>query len=269
MGVASVTAGLRRSMVTVALMVVAVPAVAQYPLAEGLELERYDSASRTIHADGDVHVLRIDPLHWRLDVFTTGAEDRVRRRLDQWGEVLGLAAVINAGMYQADGRTHVGFCQVDGEVLNGAPNHYQSAFVCDPVDPEDPEFAIVDLDEVPLKQLRQEYRTVVQNLRLIKHDGRNRWSPSRKRWREAALAEDREGRALFILCTRALSMHDFNELVLALPLDLVAAQHLEGNATAGLWVGLLPSGYASGIAATGKVPNVLGIRPRAEGTTAE
>ncbi|RKZ17906.1 hypothetical protein DRQ50_04525 [bacterium] len=256
-------------MVVVALLLATMPAAAQYQLAEGLELERYDSATRTLHADGDVHVLKIDPELWRLDVLVAGGDDKARRHLDQWGEDHGLYAAINAGMFQADGHTHVGFCQVGGEVLNRAPNRYQSAFVCDPLDPDDPIFAIIDLDEVPLQDLRRQYRTVVQNLRLIKHDGRNRWSPTRKRWREAALAEDRRGRALFILCTRALSMHEFNELVLALPLDVVAAQHLEGNATAGLWVGLLPSGYASGIDATGKVPNVLGIRPRVKGTTVE
>ena len=44
-----------------------------------------------------------------------------------------------------------------------------------------------DIRRLPLDELRRQYGTVVQNLRLIKRPGRNRWSPSRDRWREAAL----------------------------------------------------------------------------------
>ena len=124
MGVASVTVGRRRLMVTLALLAVAVPALAQYPLAEGLELERYDSASRTIHADGDVHVLRIDPAHWSLDVFTTGAEDRARLRLDQWGEAHGLEAAINRAL------------ALDSSVINKLANQQGDIFHIESVQPE-------------------------------------------------------------------------------------------------------------------------------------
>jgi len=251
----------------VLILATAVPAAGQglrtgWGLAPGLELERYDSVTRQGSSTGDVHVLRIDPLRWELAVLAGGQKnDAPRRSLGRWGRDHELEAAINAGMYQADGVTHVGFCMVDGVVLNGSANDYLSAFVCDPVDDEDPVFSIVDLDEVPLSELRERYRTVVQNLRLIKHTGENRWSPTSDRWREAALAQDGRGRALFVLCTRPLSMHDFNELLLSLPLDVVAAQHLEGNKAAGLWVRMTPSGYGSSIAASATVPNVLAVRP--------
>ncbi len=187
-------------------------------LAPGLDLLRFDVDTRSAHPDGEVHVLRIDPTAWRLAVLTASRHaDGRKRTLAAWGREFGLEAAVNAGMYQSDDATHVGFCQVDGEVLNGAANNYLSAFVCDPVDTVDAPFAVVDLDETPLDVLRLRYRTVVQNLRLIKHPGRNRWSPGRDRWREAALAEDDRGRALFILCTRPLAMHEFNEMLLALP----------------------------------------------------
>ncbi len=232
-------------------------------LGPGLDLMRFDAESRAAHPDGDVHVLRVDPAAWHLGVLATVRHaDGQKRTPAAWGREFGLEAAVNAGMYQADGTTHVGFCQVEGEVLNRAANGYLSAFVCDPVDTVDALFAIVDLDETPLEVLRLRYRTVVQNLRLIKHPGRNRWSPTRERWREAALAQDAQGRALLILCTRPLSMHDFNEMLLALPLAVVAAQHLDGSAAAGLWLRAQPEG--PGRAATGgaAVPNVLAVRPR-------
>jgi hypothetical protein len=229
-------------------------------LEPGLELARFDVRTLNAAPYGELTVLRVDPRRWRLEVLTAQADGGDRTRtVRQWCRDFDLAAAVNAGMYQADGRTHVGFCQVDGEVLNGAVNDYLSAFVCDPVDPADPPFAIRDLDATPLEHLRVRYRTVVQNLRLIKRGRDNRWSPQRERWREAALAEDASGRALLMFCSRPLAMHDFNEALLALPLDIVAAQHLEGSEAAGLWVaGTGGSGQIVG----GAVPNVLVVRAR-------
>ena len=108
-------------------------------------------------------------------------------------------------MYQADGKTHVGFCQVDGKVISKYPNKYRSAAAFDPVDITDPPFKIFDLDEIPLEVVKERYGTVVQNLRLVKRPGRNRWEESKNRWREAALGEDRQGRALLISCRKAVN----------------------------------------------------------------
>ena len=247
-----------------------------WELSPGLELQRFDVETRQGDADGDVHVLRIDPRLWQLSVLAAARHaDGAKRTLAAWGRDFALAAAVNAGMYQEDGSTHVGFCQVDGEVLHGAANSYLSAFVCDPVAPADssagagdPPFAIVDLDVIPLGELRTRYRTVVQNLRLIKYPRENRWSPTRDRWREVALAQDDQGRALFVLCTRNLSMHEFNEMLLELPLGVVAAQHLEGSGAAGLWARTLPSDYGHALIAGSAVPNVLAVTTRGAGGAA-
>lgn len=269
MGVASVV---MRGATTVLVLALLAGAVAMAEpdggrqLAPGLELLRFDVEARAPRADGGLHVLRIDPELWDLGVLTADRHgDGRKRTLAAWGREFGLAAAVNAGMYQADNSSHVGFSQVDGRVANPSANHYLSAFVCDPVDTVDAPFAIVDLDETPLDVLRLRYRTVVQNLRLIKHPGRNRWSPGRDRWREASLAEDHQGRALLIFCERPMAMHDFNEMLLALPLGVAAAQHLEGSAAAGLWIRAL-EGEADRAATGGSaVPNVLAVRPRDKG----
>ena len=206
-------------------------------LEAGLELARFDSKTGESEPWGDLVVLRVDPSVWDLKVVAAElqADDR-NRNIRQWSEDFDLVAAINAGMYQADKRTHVGYCLVDGQVISKYPNKYRSAATFDPVDETDPPFRIFDLDETPLENVRDRYRTVVQNLRLIKRPGRNRWEQSKNRWREAALAEDDQGRALLISCRKAWSMHDFNEILLNLPLDIVAAQHLEGSGTARFWL---------------------------------
>jgi hypothetical protein len=206
-------------------------------LEPGLELARFDSKTRASEAWGDLVVLRVDPAAWDLKVVAAALQpDDRNRNIREWSEDFDLTAAINAGMYQADKKTHVGYCMVDGEIISKYPNKYRSAATFDPVDDADPEFRIYDLDEVTLEELKLRYRTVVQNLRLIKRSGKNRWEQSKDRWREAALGEDSQGRALLISCRKALSMHDFNETLLALPLDLVCAQHLEGSGTARFWL---------------------------------
>ncbi len=206
-------------------------------LEPGLEIARFDSRSAAPADGGDLTVLRVDPKRWHLRVMTTEtAGDAQPRSLDRWCREFDLVAAINAGMYQQDGKTHVGYCRVSGRVVNPTVNRYRSAAAMDPVRDGLPPFRIFDLDETPLDSITAAYGTVVQNLRLIKRPAQPRWPTGSQSWSEAALGEDGRGRALLMHCTRPLPMHDFNELILALPLDVVCAQHLEGNFPAQLWV---------------------------------
>lgn len=230
-------------------------------LEPGLEMVRFDTLTREQAPDGDLVVLRVDPQRWRVRVLGPGPETG-NRSLDlrQWCRRFDLVAAINAGMYQADFRTHVGYCKLDGEVINPSTNDYLSVMACDPVRPHDPPFRLFDLDEITLREIGARYRTVVQNLRLIKRPRENRWQPQGDRWAEAALGEDSQGRALLIHCASPRSMFEFNRIVLELPIDLVAAQHLEGRGQARLWIeGVYDEGAAP------ILPNIIGIAPRRTG----
>lgn len=240
-------------------------------LEPGLQLAVFDSRTLASATDGDLTILRIDTGRWSLALLTAGmAGDDAARTLQQWCDEFGLTAAINAGMYQADYKTHVGFCQVDGKVLNRAANDYLSALAIDPVDEDDPRVRLFDLDETDLADVAARYRTVVQNLRLIKHPRENRWQPASDRWNEAALAVDGSGRILLVQCTTPLSMHDFNAALLGLPLDVISAQHLEGNLPARLWIAHPAArGLKTQQGPPGRpLPFVLGVRPR-EGEVSE
>lgn len=240
----------------------------------GLEVARFDSRARQVSSGGDLVVVRIDPGLRRLGVLGPGPETGGEGlTMPDWCRSFDLSVAINAGMYQADHATHVGFAQVDGQVINSGVNDYQSAVVLDPVDPADPPFRIVDLDETPLRDLRNRYRTVLQNLRLVKRPGENRWQPLGSRWAEAALGEDTAGRVLLIQCETPWSMHEFIEILLDLPLDLVAAQHLEGRTPARLWLEL-PAAPAHPERSERRnvepvIPNILGVFAPAGGDAAE
>jgi hypothetical protein len=230
----------------------------------GLEATRFDTRSRQSAAKGDLVVVRIDPQRWDLRVLTAARDGGdEERNVRQWCEDFGLTLAINAGMFREDNAAHVGFLQIDGEIVSRYPNDYRSAAALDPVDPSEPVFRIFDLDETPLEEVRERYGTVVQNLRLIKRPRQNRWEPGKDKWRECALAEDGAGRVLLLACRTAWSMEEFNDILLALPLDIQAAQHLEGSATARLWLSHPElKGWIGGTHGGPALPNVLGVAPR-------
>lgn len=246
-------------------------AVPWLTLAAGLELTAFKVGQAS------VLVLRSDPERWEtvaLAVTANGGEPRSARA---WGEQHGLVAVINAGMYDIDRRTHMGYFRIDEHVNSGAwtTRRYQQAACFEPREPGLPRFVLMDLDRHEPADFADRYRIVVQNLRLIRKPRENRWFDVTRPWSEACLGEDGQGRQLWIYCRQPHVMRDFNEILLALPIDLVAAQHLEGGVQAQLWVALtdlLGSGGVSALPAewpTGQltgagwpVPNVLGLRAR-------
>lgn len=235
-------------------------------LEPGLDLARFDSGLRQVDDEGDFLVIRIDPDLWQVQAFSPEESPEYEgRRTEDWCALSGLTLAFNAGMYQADGTTHVGYFKHDGRVINDSVNDYLSVAAFGPVDPDDPYFRIFDLDEITLGEVAARYRTVVQNLRLIKRAGENRWQPSNDEWQELALGEDFRGRMLVLSCSRRWSMHEFNEIALGLPIGLVTAQHLEGRYPISLWVEHpeLDLRGLPGVQQRGpRIPNVLGVTER-------
>jgi hypothetical protein len=271
------TAGWVRATIVFGLLMVApVAGATESPwiaLGGGLELGRFPLAGPG-SPPAQVHVLRVDPRRWEMTLHGLPGGESSGYTAREWSRREGLAAAINAGMYQADYRTHSGYMRADGTEFSRGTNGYLSAAAFDPVDPKDPPFRIFDLDDDPLPSLLPRYRRIVQNLRLVKRPGENRWSPQDRRWSEAALGEDREGRALFIFCGTPLPLDRFIEALLSLPLGLVAAQHLEGGSQAQFFVaaggqtiemvggdeGAFPALYPNRPA--WPIPNVIGVRAR-------
>ena len=205
-------------------------------------------------------VVRADPTQWTLELHGPKSQTAREHAAEQ-----SLSLATNAGMFHTDHRTHVGSLVVSGEDKGRPAPSYQSLAELQP------SFRLVDLDEASEASTATH---AVQNLRLIKKPGENRWSQQDKRWSEMLLAEDAQGRALFVFSRAPHTMHDLNELLLASDLGVVAAQHLEGGPEAQLFlsvggceleaVGSYETGFLESEAnqVAWPVPNVLGLRPR-------
>ncbi|HYS52515.1 MAG TPA: phosphodiester glycosidase family protein [Thermoanaerobaculia bacterium] len=213
---------------------------------------------------GTLYIVRVDPNQAALDVALASEEGAARTALE-WSRHAHMSIVINLGMFQSDQRSNVGYLRHGSHLNNPRFNNYRSVLAANP--------GILWLDFDPAKRTVDltRYNVVVQNLRLIAANRNNVWSPSNRRWSEAALAEDSRGRVLFLFSRVPYSMREFNERILKLPLDITRAMHLEGGPEASLSIHAggvdldLCGSYETGFLENGSnehqwpIPNVLGV----------
>ena len=246
-------------------------------LAPGMELGTFSASQPSRSGDSRITVLRIDPDLWSLEFIGQSLSgESSGKTARQWSKAHRFTAAINAGMYGTDYSTHIGYLRFRDHLNNDNVNAYQSVAAFDPRRDELPRFRIFDLDSpgVSMETILRDYASAIQNLRLIKRPGQNRWHQQQKMWSEAALGEDASGRILFIFCRSPYTMHDLNNELLGLDIGLVSAQHLEGGPQAQLYINAgdvelqISGSHGSsfrehdGISAAWPIPNVLGVRPR-------
>jgi hypothetical protein len=197
------------------------------------------------------------------------AGDGRARTAGDWCRERKLAVAINMGMFRDDKRSNAGHAHASGHVNNARWNpKYNSALAFGAAAPA----VMLDLDAPGAKERLAPYPTVIQNLRLIRGPGRNVWSEQDKRWSEAAVAVDRGGRVLFAFSRSPYTMRAFNQRLLALPLDITAAMHVEGGPEASLSIHAggvdldLNGSYETGFnenddeRAQWPIPNLLAVR---------
>ena len=222
--------------------------------------------------DGKLHVVRIDPELASLRAEMASEHDGRSRTAAQWCEHRDLAVAINMGMYQTDYSSNVGYAR-DGTHLNQPRlvSKYKSVLAFGAKKPGLPRAVMIDIDEPGAEARLGDYASVIQNLRLIKAPGKNVWSKQEKRWSEAAIAMDREGRILFLFARTPYTMWELNRSLLETPLGIVRAMHVEGGPEASLSIrardfvldlnGSFETGFVSDDAQASQwpIPNVIGV----------
>lgn len=239
------------------------------PLQRGVELAVIPMAA--VGGSGSLYVVRIDPRHARLQVALASETGAGPRTAGEWCQRAGLSVAINVGMFQTDQKSNVGYLRHGKHLNNGRWNAYRSVLAVRPKNASRTALVWRDLDQSKATADLKGYEIVVQNLRLIAGQGKNVWSPSGKRWSEAAVAADSDGRVLFLFSRAPYSMRDFNDLLLKLPLNVTQAMHVEGGPEASLSIHTagvnldLSGSYETGFRLDDTnrdqwpIPNVLGV----------
>jgi hypothetical protein len=196
----------------------------------------------------------------------------------EWARRFGFLAAINAGMYQSDISTSIGFMKNFEHVNNSwFSKNLKAVLAFNPKDDFRPGVRIIDTSCSDFAGLREKYNTFIQGIRMIDCGQRNVWGREDKSWSIAALGVDKDGNVLFIFTRSPYMVHDFIEIILGLPISIYNAIYLEGGVEASLYVSSggfemeKVGGYGTrfynkyGNSASWPVPNVIGIVRKTRG----
>ncbi|MCX7957657.1 MAG: phosphodiester glycosidase family protein [Deltaproteobacteria bacterium] len=232
-------------------------------LANGVEYRSFKLSSYSEY-EGEIHIVRINPNKVKPEVFTSKEHKLKPMTAKEWLEKFNLNIVINLGMYHKDFSTHVGYLKNGDNINNPKFNEYKSALLFNPSEKNLPYAIIIDLDNPNEKEMVNKYKTIVQNLRLIKGKGVNVWKKTGSLWPEAGIASDTNGNLLIFFTTTPVIMFELNEILLKLPLNIVKAFHTDGGPPASLSLHFKDFSLdLSGNTVSGEqepIPNILGFR---------
>jgi len=183
-----------------------------------------------------VTLIKIDPKYYSLKLLCASENNNPRMTAKKWCQRHNLISAINAGMFQADGITNVGYMKnfnhINSPRLNG---RYKAVLAFNPVDATVPEVQIIDLKCQDFERVRDKYQTLIQGIRMVSCRQENVWEKQDKMWSIAAFGIDKSGNGLFILAESPYSVHDFTNILLSLPVSLYNAMYLEGGPEATLY----------------------------------
>lgn len=219
-----------------------------------------------------IRVLRFDTDEYDFRLFSSRWEGQSIPTMREWAASKALTAAINASMYLKDGQTSTGYMR-SGERTNNSRivSRYGAFFVAGPRENGLPRAAVLDRSVDDWQNLLPRYDIVVQNFRLMGPDARQIWPANGPEHAIAAIAEDMNGRILFLHCSDPTSVHDFVEALKAhTDLNLNSAMYVEGGSEASLllslpesfqlWNGMSPASYMfSSRGDAIPLPNILGV----------
>ncbi len=201
---------------------------------QGISVAEIESSSSG--AQFALTVVKIDPKIYSFRLLCASEYGKEKLTAKEWATRHHLVAAVNAGMFQEDGLTSVGFMKNFGHVNNPRLNKSNTVLAFNPVDDKTPEVQIIDRECQDFNELRPKYSSFVQSIRMISCDNQNVWSQQNAKWSTLALGTDTEGNILFIFGRTPQSVHDFVEILLSLPLSLKTTMYLEGGPQASIYL---------------------------------
>jgi len=230
---------------------------------DGLFLGEFVAQNESDQNPLKITILKIDPAKYVFKLLCASEQHGEKLTVKDWAQKFNLIAAINAGMYQTDELTSVGYMKNFQHINNPKMNSYKAVLAFNRIDRSVPPIQIIDRECQDYAALRSKYRTLFQGIRMISCDGRNVWKQQPDKWSTAAVGIDRDGNALFIFCQTPSSVHDLINALLALPLSIHNAMYLEGGPPASFY--LAEGGVELKLRGShnfdfaGPIPNVLGL----------
>jgi len=184
----------------------------------------------------NISLIKIDPKYYSFKLLCASEKNRLRMTARQWCQKHNLISAINAGMFQTDGITNVGYMKNFNHINSPRLNTtYKAVLAFNPVDATVPEIRIIDLKCHDFERLKDKYQTLIQGIRMTSCSQENVWEKQNKMWNIAAFGMDKSGNGLFMFTESRYSVHNFINILLSLRVSLYNAMYLEGGPEATLY----------------------------------
>lgn len=203
---------------------------------EGLYFSDIISSVKSEFGDSKISILKIDPGLFNFKLISAKENNEKNKTAKEWAKERALIAVVNAGMFQTDYKTNVGYMKNYDFINNGTLNHYNTITAFNRKDPGVPEFQIIDLKCQNWENLKIRYHSFTQGIRMIDCNQKNMWGKQERKWSMVVIGMDKKGNALFIFTRSPYSVHDFINILLSLPISIHKAMYLEGGPEASLYL---------------------------------
>jgi len=238
---------------------------------EGLYYAAYDAPIKSKFGDSKINILKIAPSLYNLNLLTAQENDGKTRTAKDWLDQKKQIAVINAGMYMTDHSTNVGYMKNFDVINNGRVSRDNTIAAFNRKNDSVPEFQIIDLKCQNWEQLKTQYNSFTQSIRMMDCNQKNKWSQQNKMWSMVVIGKDKKGNVLFIFVRSPYSVHNFINILSNSSLDLYNLMYLEGGPEASFYLNHNGTkvermgSYETGFNENDKnnafwdIPNVIGI----------
>lgn len=203
---------------------------------EGLYYAEYDAPKKSRIGDSKINILKISPKLYNLNLLSAKENGERIKTAKKWAEDKNQIAVINAGMYMQDFATNVGFMKNFDFTNNGRLNKDNTIAAFNRKNDSVPEFQIIDRTCQNWDQLKDQYNSYTQSIRMVDCNQKNKWGQQSKKWSMVVIGKDKEGNALFIFTRSPYSVHDFINILLNSSLEVYNLMYLEGGPEASFYM---------------------------------
>jgi uncharacterized protein YigE (DUF2233 family) len=237
----------------------------------GLLFSEILSPVKSDMGDSKITILKIDPENYDFKLITAKEKNEKNRTISDWVKEKKLIAAINAGLYQEDGKTNVGYMKNFNFINNSHLNSYNSILAFNRKDSTVPEVQIIDLKCQIWEELKNKYNSYTQSIRMLDCNQNNTWTQQQKKFSMSVVAIDKKGNVLFIFVHSPYSVHDFIDILKNLPIDIYNAIYLEGSFPASFYLNcngikveksgsfIFEVDEADKSTSTIEIPNIIGI----------
>ena len=200
-----------------------------------------------------ITIVKIDLRSYDLRLFsskelTEGMPQNIRlanlRTVEEWANENDLTAVVNAGMFEGDFLTSAGYMEHESYFVNPRLHpDYNFILAFNPKTNGVERVRMYDLTETQLDEIREDYGTLIQNMRMISDGNKNHWRQKDLIWSTVALGFSSSGDLYFVHSRTPFTVHDLNQTLIEAPgLELENLMYLEGGPEASIILRSLDKG---------------------------